>query len=76
MLASLREVGGERGQQRCLTTAVVVGVAGFLIMLVSLDTFWTNACRIREARLDDLARSGRADGLANDHLRDRFRHDP
>jgi len=59
----------------CLTTAVVAGVAGFLILLVSLDTFWTNPCRIREARLDDLARSGRTDGLANDHLRDRFRHD-
>jgi hypothetical protein len=60
----------------CLTTSVAVGVAGFLIMLVSLDTFWTNACRIREVRLDDLARSDRTDGLANDHLRDRFRRDP
>ena len=53
---------------------VVVGVAGF-IMLVSLETFWTNPCRIRGATLGDLARSGRTDGLANDHLRDRFRHD-
>jgi len=60
----------------CLTTAVVVGVAGFLILLVSLDNFWTNARRIREARLHDLARSGWADGLANDRLRDRFRYDP
>ncbi len=40
----------------CLTTAVVVGVAGFLMMFVSLDTFWTNARRMHEARLDDADR--------------------
>jgi len=59
----------------CLTTAVVVGVAGFLILLISLDTFWINARRMGEARLDNLARSGRAEGPANDRLRDRFHHD-
>jgi len=34
----------------CLTTAVAAGVAGFLIMLVSLDTFWTNTRQLVQAR--------------------------
>ena len=40
----------------CWTTAVGVGVAGFLIMLVSLDTFWTNA---RNDRVRDRFRRDR-----------------
>ncbi len=49
----------------CLTTAVAAGIASFLIMLVSLDTFWTNTRQVFEAILH---------GPANDPSRDRFRH--
>jgi hypothetical protein len=46
----------------CLTTAVVVGGAGFLIMIVFANAFCTVASRMGEARLDDLARSEPTEG--------------
>lgn len=49
----------------CFTTAVVVGVAGFLITLVSLDTFWTSAGRMGKVSLE-LTRWGRKKGTATD----------
>jgi DUF3040 family protein len=62
----------------CVTTSVVVGVAGFLIVFGSLDVLWTNTRRIGEARLDDLAPTEPKKGLANDvwhRLYDLFRED-
>jgi hypothetical protein len=49
----------------CLTTAVVVGVAGFLIMFVSLDTFWTSPGRMGKVRLE-LTRWGPRKGSSID----------
>ncbi len=49
----------------CLTTAVVVGVAGFLIMFVSLDILWTSAGRMDKVRLDP-TRWGRRKGPSID----------
>jgi Protein of unknown function (DUF3040) len=49
----------------CFTTAVVVGVAGFLIMFVSLGTFWTSPGRMGKVRLD-LTRWGQKTRPANE----------
>lgn len=57
----------------CLTTSVVVGVTGFLIMFVCLDTLWTNKRRMGEARLDDAARSALTKGGGDPDTRHRHR---
>ncbi len=41
----------------CFTTVVAIGVAGFLVMFVSLYVFWLNASRILVAKSDDQAES-------------------
>jgi len=40
----------------CLTTSLVVGVASFVVMFVSLDAFWTKNRRMIEGKPDDAAR--------------------
>jgi len=60
----------------CLTTAVVVGVAGFLVMFASLSTFWTSV-RLLSATTSDDTRAGRTDGVSDGawhRLRRQFRH--
>jgi tetrahydromethanopterin S-methyltransferase subunit B len=63
------------------TSSIVVGFLGFLIMFVSLVTFWTNLRRMGKAGWDDLSKSLRADGIGSalsetrNKLRDRFRRD-
>jgi hypothetical protein len=37
----------------CLTTSVVVGVLGYVIMFISVNTLWTTRSRLKKARLDD-----------------------
>jgi len=34
----------------CVTTEVIVGVAAFVVMFVSLHAVWTNVSRIHQAR--------------------------
>jgi len=34
----------------CVTTKVIVGVAGFVVMFVSLHAVWTKARRMHQAR--------------------------
>ena len=34
----------------CMTTEVIVGVAAFVVMFVSLHAIWTNASRMHQAR--------------------------
>ena len=34
----------------CVTTEVIVGVAAFVVMFVSLHAVWTNASRMHQAR--------------------------
>ncbi len=41
----------------CFTAVVAMGVAGFLVMFVSLYVFWLNASRILVAKADDPPRS-------------------
>ncbi len=41
----------------CFTTVVALGVAGFLVMFVSLYVFWLNASRILVARADNPTQS-------------------
>jgi hypothetical protein len=37
----------------CLTTLPEVGVASFIVMLVSLDTFWTKHLQMFERNADN-----------------------
>ncbi len=42
----------------CFTTWVVVGVIGFLVMIISLDNLWAKARQGIGTGADDIARSG------------------
>lgn len=46
----------------CWTTAVAVGVAGFLVMVFCLDRAWTSVRPVLQAKADDVTRPGRAAG--------------
>lgn len=59
----------------CLTTSVVLGIAGFLVMAVSLDTSWTKIRRMIEAGADEIACPRPTKGPAADKdTRLRLRH--
>jgi len=61
------------------TASPVAGFAGFLVMLGSLVSFWTNLRRMGKAGWADISRSLRADGLGSmvtdvrARLRNRFK---
>ncbi len=49
----------------CFTTQVVVGVLGFLVMVVSLDTFWAKTRERIVAGADDIAHRGTTTGFTD-----------